>query len=96
MDLFQFLIFQMKLSILVLLFCVLNVCYGKSVGPLKDKRPIWFNETIPNKFGAKGFGGTWINDKEFTFSENGNLMKFNTEIKESTSTVFDKTFAVSI
>ena len=89
---------QLKLSIFILIFYGINNGDCKSIKPLSDnKRAIWFNETIPsNKFGASGFGGSWISGTEFTYTDSvRKLVKLNVATNEST-TLYESDFAVSI
>lgn len=41
------------------------------------KKAFEFNDVIPNKFGLRGFNGNWISATEFTYTDNGNFVKFN-------------------
>ncbi|XP_070499034.1 venom dipeptidyl peptidase 4 [Chironomus tepperi] len=85
---------MLKLSIYILIFYAINNVDCKSIKPLSDKgREIWFNETIPSsKFGASGFGGSWISGTEFTYTNNRELVKFDVVTKQN-STLYPSTFA---
>lgn len=70
---------------LLLIVCV-TLCYGKSIGPKQEtKSPFKFEDVLPNQFGQRGFGGTWISGDEITLTINGDFSKQNIETAENTT-----------
>lgn len=55
------------------------ICDAKSINTqqLDDKTPFEFDEIIPNRYGQRGFGGTWISGNEFTLTTGGNFIKYD-------------------
>lgn len=78
-------------SLLLLFGGFLLLIDSKSIESKIDKSKITFDDVIPNKFGSRGFGGTWISKSEFTFTSNGDFVKFNVETNE-TDTILTKAF----
>lgn len=66
----------------ILLVCV-TFAYSKTIPKQATKLPVEFGDVMPNKFGARGFGGTWISGNEFTMSSGGNFVKYNVDTKET-------------
>lgn len=67
-------------SILIVALCcgAQRIVYGKSVESKSEKLPIPFDDVIPTRFRASGFGGTWISPNEFTFTSTAEgFVKFN-------------------
>lgn len=68
----------------LLLLCV-ALCSAKTItkssGKQTEKTPFELSDVIPNKFGQRGFGGTWISGNEFTLTSNENFIKYNVETK---------------
>ena len=94
-DYLLFYYFQTITWKLIFLACVVFV-YGKSIQPKQsNKLPVEFDDIFPNgtpyKFGSRGFGGTWISGNEFTYSLNGNFVKYNVETKQ-TETILNQTY----
>lgn len=68
---------------LILLVCV-TIVHSKSILPKQSsKLPVEFDDVLPSKFGARGFGGTWVSGNEFTYTTGGNFVKYNVETKET-------------
>lgn len=82
-----------KWKIILLVFAAAAItCDAKSVSPKQStKTPFEFDDVVPNRFGQRGFSGTWISGKEFTYTTGGNFVKFNVETNE-TSTVLNSTY----
>lgn len=49
---------------------------------------------IPNRWGQRGFGGTWISGTEFTYTNNGSFVKYNIE-SLSNSTVLERDYILT-
>lgn len=69
----------MKLKLL-LIVCV-AICHGKSINPKQSTLlNITFEDVIVSgTFGQQGFGGVWISGNEFTYTSNGEFIKYNVE-----------------
>jgi Dipeptidyl peptidase IV (DPP IV) N-terminal region len=78
-------------SILLVTLSTALVCEAKTIQPkqLNDKTPFGFDEIVPNQYGQKGFNGVWISEKEFTYTSNGDFVKYNAETK-TTETILSK------
>lgn len=53
------------------------------------KKPFEFEEVVPNAFGQRGFNGVWISGNEFTYTSNGDFVKYNVDTK-TTVTLLSK------
>lgn len=86
----------MRLLVVTLIYAIFSQSEGKSVKQLNDdKKPVAFDEVIGrNIFGAGGFGGTWISEKEFTYTTGGNLTIFDMATNSS-RILLDNAFSVS-
>jgi dipeptidyl-peptidase-4 len=59
-------------------------CDAKTISSKQStKTPFEFDEVIPNRYGQRGFSGTWISGKEFTYTTGGNFVKYNVETNET-------------
>lgn len=72
-------------SVLIVAVCcgIDNFVNAKSIELKSAGKAITFDDVIPNGFGANGFGGTWISDKEFTFSSSEGFQKLNIETNQT-------------
>ncbi|XP_050087507.1 venom dipeptidyl peptidase 4 [Anopheles aquasalis] len=77
--------------LLVLLVCGCLLVGGSLAAPLDGRqsglKDFTFDEIIPNRFGLRGFNGTWLTGEELMYRESstGNYVKFN--VKSGTSSV---------
>jgi dipeptidyl-peptidase 4 len=79
--------------ILVVSAAIATLSNAKSVDPKQTngKTPFEFDEVVPNAYGQRGFNGVWISGNEFTYSSNGDFVKYNVETK-ATETILEKKF----
>lgn len=84
-----------KLVVLVYAAAVI-ICEGKSIEPkqLPDKTPFQFDEVVPNNYGQRTFGGTWISGNEFTYMNNGSFVKYNIDT-QSEEIILSRDYIVS-
>lgn len=78
-----------------LVVCVVSVCNSKSIQPKQTtKVPFTLDDFLLGRFGASGFGGTWISGNEFTYTSGGSFIKYNVETMQN-ETILTREFIVS-